>query len=282
MKGVFYIVTMTMLIIIESVNGQNNFPYKSGFDDCTGKVVWVTKAWKKFPEIDYDRFLSSYLNKTSSNGLPYRYNDTSTLIQFKREISFSNFISFVSEVNFKNIRLNVYLSKKRYQVDNTLYDVTEMVMKDTQYWTSYPMELKKAIGHDFFGLPPEDSIIDISFIDSIKVFTGNSFFLIEDPILGKLCNPNISDYYGSYKPIEVYYSPIKDRIYIYVMGQIYAQNLDWNGKDKFEPDLYENLNSYVSKIIINPKDISDVKNITIPGFYLWSYGWPRCKDFWPF
>lgn len=278
----FFLIIGLLLFISASLKGQHGYPYRSGFDDCSGKVVWITKEWKRFPEVEYDRFLSSYLNMTSQNGLPFRYDDTSAFIRFKEEIRFSNFVSFAGTINNHNISLNIYLSKKRFQVDNSLYDLTEMVMKDTQDWTSYPMELQKAIGHDFYGLPLEDSILDICFIDSIKVITGNSSILIEDPIFGKLCNPNISDFYGSYKSIEVYYSPNKDRIYVYVMGQISSPNLDWNGEDKFEPDLYQNLSSYISKIVINPTDRSDIKNITIPGFYLWSYGWPRCKDFWSF
>jgi len=273
------LIILLTLLTNSIIFGQ--LPTKSGFEDCSGKVIWLTKEWKKYAEVNYYSFKREYVLRNSPKNIAYFHDDTNTLKKFKEDFKFENLVSYTGFIDTVQTRINIYLSSKRYFIDESKFD-DSMVMRDPKDFTSFPLELERAIGHEFYGGVEGDSIVDINFIDSIKVFSKCKNILFTDSILSKLCNPNITGQYNSYKPLEIYYSPTYERIYIYVMGMIELPNGDVSDTDGTLPDVYGGGGSYISKIIIDPKDNKDIQNITMPGIYLWSYGWPRCADFWAF
>lgn len=237
----------------------------TGKSPCEDHLYLNSHLFKDYPELLYNNFLKDYIEKNYPGSQNHMFFSNEKLLKFINIVNLPNKQIFEINSIETKYRVSIFFKRKRFsmdlaKIDNDDYLIIENMIEDS-------------LGYNYFGSFEKDSVIEIKYIDQIILTADNiETALFEDMEFKKLINPNTCLNYRGLRPLEIYYSPDYQKIFIYVFGEIHNGeflNMDYASARK----------SYLAKIIIDtnasPKMILNI----IPGGYLGTYGWLECKDY---
>jgi len=267
------------LFSIVSFSQKIHQPHQTEFGACSGKIFIMDNSWFEYPYIYYKDFISTYIHLNFKNNSKYISLNKDGLIKFNTVYSFSSAAKYSGQIGDDSISIFLNFKERLFSFDIKYLDSIQerfITLGDTiPPSTNFHSELKKKIGHDFYGYPDKAKELKINFLSSIRIQNGDDSYEVSDSIFDYMLNPNITESYRSYRPIEVYYSLKTEKFYIYIFGIPCCKDVEDQMK-------YITGSSYLTKLIVDPYGKEKIRHITVPGGLLGNYGWMECSDFWAF
>lgn len=256
----------SILIYVLTFNNCNGQDTRfTGKTPCSGYLYLKSPLFENFPELEYSDFLKNYISTTFPGSQYFICFSPENLLKYRNQVNLPNEQVFELNLNQINYRISIFLKQKKYFMDVTDIEQDEYLIIENM--------VEDSLGYNYFGSFKKDSILSIKYIDKIVLIANNEeiAFYDEENFQG-LINPNTCLKFNGLRPIEVYFSLEHQKFFIYIFGEINFNNL-MKGDYSYAKD------SYLAKIIIDPKvPDKSILNV-IPGGYLGTYGWLECKEY---
>lgn len=243
----------------------------NGNELCKGKIVYEHCSFKKYFGLTYYEFIRDYVKSNYPDSEKEIVFTNSSLWPFKCNISSPELQIFEATINKRRIKIEFYFSHH-----NIIFG-DDSLLKNYNMATN--LALEDSMNCSIIGQVPQDSRVKFEQLDSLFVINGSQRKQINiAKINSKIININRTYLTNGYRPIEVYYSAKKNKLYCYLYF------LEW---DNNFTDVLPNSSkpivgpSDVIKLCINPQN-GDYNYIYCPFKYFFYYGWDNCPNFWPF
>lgn len=238
---------------------------------CSGKLLYEHCSFKKYYKSSYVEFIKDYIK----NNYPNTENDVvfsnSSLLPLKCKISSPEIQIFESKINRTNIKIEFYFSQH-----NLIFGDDSLL---NNYNMAANLALEDSMNSSIIGQVPQDSRVKFEQLDSIFVIKGSQKKQINiAKINSKIININRTYLTNGYRPIEVYYSHKRDKIYCYLYFLEWDTKYPYDSPNSSKPIVGV---SDVLKLIIDPSN-GNTNFIFCPHKYFFWFGWDDCPNFWPF
>lgn len=253
-----------------NLHAQDCEMYNTGKEPCHGNLVFDHCSFKDYKHLNYNQFIWNYVKDMYPNSI----ND---LIFNKHDLKSFKCLSSTPESQIFEIKINKAEVKIEFKFsqENIIFG-NDSLLNSTKFVSM--LALKDSLNSNFIGNIPQDARVKYELLNEINILGKKNQKINIDNIKLKILNINRIYFSNSYKPIEVYYSPKRNKYYCYLYF------LEWDGYSlEATPNSSKPISglSDILKLIIDP-DTGECNIIYSPFKYFYYYGWEDCVNFWPF